>query len=42
MESHRQHLNRQLPGYSQLSAIEVVPEEFEKTPKKSIKRFMYC
>lgn len=34
-------VNRQLPNYSQLSKIELMEEEFEKTPKKSIKRFLY-
>ena len=33
--------NKYLPAYSQISAIEVVDKEFEKTPKKSIKRFLY-
>ena len=34
-------LNKQLPNYSQVTAIELVEKEFEKTPKRSIKRFMY-
>ena len=34
-------INKQLPNYSQISGIEIVKEEFEKTPKRSIKRFMY-
>ncbi len=34
-------LNAQMPSYSKVSAIEIVETEFEKTPKKSIKRFMY-
>ena len=34
-------VNKQLPNYSQISGIEIVKEEFEKTPKRSIKRFMY-
>lgn len=33
--------NRRLPGYSQITKVEVVPEPFEKTPKMSIKRFLY-
>ena len=41
MEANRQHLNKQLPQYSQVTAIELVDKEFEKTPKRSIKRFMY-
>ena len=34
-------LNKVLPNYSQVTAIELVEKEFEKTPKRSIKRFMY-
>lgn len=34
-------VNGQLPKYSQISAVELVPEEFEKTPKHSIKRYLY-
>jgi long-chain acyl-CoA synthetase len=34
-------LNTELPAYSQISAIKIMPEEFEKTPKRSIKRYMY-
>mgnify|MGYP002512339513 CR=1 FL=1 len=34
-------LNKMLPNYSQVIAIELVEKEFEKTPKRSIKRFMY-
>lgn len=41
MEQNRQDLNAQLPTYSQLSGIKIHKEEFEKTPKKSIKRFLY-
>ncbi|MEE1253536.1 MAG: AMP-binding protein [Paludibacteraceae bacterium] len=41
MEEHRVALNKQLPQYSQIASVEVVPQEFEKTPKKSIKRFLY-
>ena len=41
MDSNRQELNKQLPQYSQVTAIEVVEKEFEKTPKRSIKRFLY-
>lgn len=41
MEENRQALNQMLPGYSQISKMKVYPEEFEKTPKKSIKRFLY-
>jgi long-chain acyl-CoA synthetase len=41
MEENRVALNSMLPTYSQLSKMKVYPEEFEKTPKKSIKRFLY-
>lgn len=41
MEENRVTLNTQLPAYSQIARIKVYPEEFEKTPKKSIKRFLY-
>ena len=33
--------NGELPKYCQLSKVEIVPEEFEKTPKHSIKRYLY-
>ena len=33
--------NKYLPAYSQISDIEIVDKEFEKTPKRSIKRFLY-
>ena len=41
MEQNRQELNAEQPPYCRLSAIEIVKEEFEKTPKKSIKRYLY-
>ncbi len=41
MEQNRQELNNQLPAYSRISAIEIHDEEFMKTPKKSIKRYLY-
>ena len=41
MEQNRQELNDQLPVYSRISAIEIHEEEFAKTPKKSIKRYLY-
>lgn len=41
MEHNREELNAQLPAYCKLSAINIHEEEFEKTPKKSIKRFLY-
>ena len=41
MEENRQTVNKDLPQYSQISAIELVASEFEKTPKRSIKRYLY-
>ena len=41
MEENRVTLNSELPAYSQISRIKIYPEEFEKTPKKSIKLFLY-
>lgn len=41
IETNRTELNKVLPAYSQISRIKLYPEEFEKTAKKSIKRFMY-
>lgn len=40
-ENARLISNRHLPGYSQITKVEVIPEPFEKTPKMSIKRFLY-
>lgn len=41
MEENRMTLNAELPAYSQIARVKIYPEEFEKTPKKSIKRFLY-
>ncbi|MBR5928416.1 MAG: AMP-binding protein, partial [Prevotella sp.] len=41
MEQNRQELNNILPAYCKISAIEIHEEEFAKTPKKSIKRYLY-
>ncbi len=41
MEDNRKKLNAELPKYEQVSSFELVTEEFEKTPKKNIKRFKY-
>ena len=41
MEENRKQLNTILPHYCNLSAIRLHNEEFEKTPKRSIKRFLY-
>ncbi len=41
MEQNRRQLNDLLPAYSRIQAIEIRAEEFAKTPKKSIKRYLY-
>ena len=41
MEQNRQDLNAQLPVYSKIQAFELQEREFQKTPKKSIKRYLY-
>ena len=41
MEENRKKVNTELPKYEQISKIELVSEEFEKTPKRNIKRFKY-
>ncbi len=41
IEINRIELNKILPSYSQITQIKLYPEEFEKTAKKSIKRFLY-
>ena len=41
MEQNRKELNPNLPTYAQIFRIDVMENEFEKTPKKSIKRFLY-
>ncbi len=41
MEENRKQVNSLLASYEQLSAIKLYPHEFEKTPKKSIKRYLY-
>ena len=41
MEENRVAVNKDLPVYSPISAIELVASEFEKTPKRSIKRYLY-
>ena len=34
-------LNKELPNYARIKKIEILPEDFERTPKKSIKRYLY-
>ncbi|MCH5308422.1 MAG: AMP-binding protein [Prevotella sp.] len=41
MEQNRNGLNQILPAYEKITEIEIREEEFEKTPKKSIKRYLY-
>ena len=41
MEQNRNGLNQMLPAYEKISEMEIFEEEFEKTPKKSIKRYLY-
>lgn len=41
MRENIRRLNKLIPGYSQVSDVEIKQEPFEKTPKKSIKRFLY-
>lgn len=41
MEENRKSLNQELPAYERITKFKLYPEEFEKTPKKSIKRFLY-
>lgn len=41
MEQNRAELNRLVAPYERIEAIQLIPHEFEKTPKKSIKRYLY-
>lgn len=41
MNENIEELNKDLPGYSKVSRVKIFEEEFEKTPKRSIKRFLY-
>lgn len=41
MEENRNSINATLPAYEKISEITICEEEFEKTPKKSIKRYLY-
>ncbi len=42
MERNRVRLNAGLPPFAQVASVEVVPEEFQKTPTRKIKRFLYA
>ena len=41
MELNRHDLNEMLPAYERIQAVNIFHEEFEKTPKRSIKRYLY-
>ena len=41
MEQSRLAVNKMVPNYCQIKSVELVENEFEKTPKRSIKRFLY-
>ena len=41
MEQNRQELNNIVPAYQRITGVKIYEEEFEKTPKRSIKRFLY-
>jgi len=41
LEGYRKHLNSEMPAFMRVSKCRLVAEEFEKTPKKSIKRYLY-
>lgn len=41
MEEYRKQLNSEIPNYMQVARFQIVSNEFEKTPKRSIKRFLY-
>ena len=41
MEQNRKELNNEVAAYERLSGFKLMKEEFEKTPKRSIKRFLY-
>lgn len=41
MEQNRVELNKTLPSFCKISTVKIHPEEFAKTPKKSIKRYLY-
>ncbi|MDH6355281.1 long-chain acyl-CoA synthetase [Dysgonomonas sp. PH5-45] len=41
MDANKQELNKMVAGYENITAMNIYPTEFEKTPKKSIKRYLY-
>jgi long-chain acyl-CoA synthetase len=42
LDEYKKEVNEELPGYMHISTVQIRSEEFEKTPKKSIKRFLYA
>ncbi len=41
LDTYKRHINEHLPKFSQISGIELQAQEFEKTPKRSIRRYLY-
>ena len=41
LDKVRREVNQDLPAYEQIAGIKIMQQEFEKTPKKSIKRYLY-
>jgi len=41
MDENRKNLNSMVGAYENVVAVQLYPNEFEKTPKKSIKRYLY-
>ena len=41
MQQNMNELNTEMPAYSKVSGLRLLQEEFEKTPKRSIKRYLY-
>lgn len=41
LESSLELANKELPNYARVKKIEILPEDFERTPKRSIKRYLY-
>ena len=41
MDENKGLLNKQVANYERINSLMIIEKEFEKTPKKSIKRFLY-
>jgi long-chain acyl-CoA synthetase len=41
LNSYLKRLNKKLPSHVKIARFEIMDEEFEKTPKKSLKRYLY-